>query len=121
MITLTRTLIPAVLIVIAMTLTGCSQPVPTTPKSTLPTLDRPVLTIKFKSNNRIMVPASNIIKRGGITGVFVLQDKLARFRMIKTGKLVVNHVEILSGLSGNETLVAGDLTSVHDGSPINTI
>jgi len=119
MITMTRTLIPAVLIVMA--LVGCSQPVPPAPKSTLATLDRPVLTIKFKNNNRIMVPASNIIKRGGITGVFVLQDKLARFRMIKTGKLVVNHVEILSGLSGNETLVAGDLTSVHDGSPINTI
>lgn len=118
MISIIRTLLPAVLI---STLISCSQPVPSTPKSTLPTLDRPVLTIKFKNNNRIMVPANNIIKRGGITGVFVLQDKLARFRMIKTGKLAVNHVEILSGLSGSETLVAGDLTAVHDGSPINII
>ena len=104
-----------------MALISCSQPEPATPETTLPSLDRPVLAIKFKSNNRIMVPASNIIKRGGITGVFVLQDNLARFRMVKTGKLVVNHVEILSGLFGNETLVAGDLTSIHDGSPINII
>jgi hypothetical protein len=30
-------------------------------------------------------------------------------------------VNILSGLHGDETLVLGDLSEVHDGSPINSV
>jgi len=30
-------------------------------------------------------------------------------------------VEILSGLQGSETLVLGDLSAVHDGSPVTVI
>jgi hypothetical protein len=114
-----RALVPGALL--AIMLVGCHQSTPPAAKLTLPTLDRPLSITKFKNNSRIMVPASNVIKRGGITGVFILQNKLARFRMIKTGKLVVNHIEILSGFDGSETLVGGDLSSVHDGSPINLI
>lgn len=106
---------------LAIMLVGCQQSTQPVSRSTLPTLDRPLSVIKFKSNDRIIVPASNVIKRGGITGVYILQNKLARFRMIKTGKLAVKHIEILSGLDGSETLVGGDLSSVHDGSPINLI
>ena len=51
--------------------------------------------------------------------MFVLsEENQARFRMVRTGKIVNDRVEILSGLSGSETLVAGDLQDVHDGSPI---
>ena len=38
--------------------------------------------------------------------------------MVRNGKNLNDRVEILSGLGGNETLVAGDLRDVHDGSPI---
>lgn len=113
----TRNLVSAVLLVIV--LAGCHQSTTPAPIPVLPGLDRPLVNIKFKNNDRIMVPATNILNRGGITGVFVLQNKLARFRMIRTGKQSANHIEVLSGLSGSETLVGGDLSSVHDGSPIN--
>lgn len=112
-----RFLLPVLLAFFA--LAACQQSTTTVPKPVLPGLDRPLFKIKFKSNDRIMVPVINIINRGGVTGVFVLQDNLARFRMIRTGKQSVNHVEVLSGLSGSETLVGGELSSVHDGSPIN--
>jgi len=66
-----------------------------------------------------LVPQSALVVRGGIPGVFVLSEtNQARFRMVRTGKNVNGRIEILSGLSGSETLVTGDLRDVHDGSPV---
>jgi multidrug efflux pump subunit AcrA (membrane-fusion protein) len=65
------------------------------------------------------LPQSVLVERGGVPGVFVLgEEGRARFRMVRTGKNINGRVEILSGLSGNETLVTGDLRDVHDGSPV---
>ena len=112
----TRYLLPV--LILLFTLAGCQQPTASAPK-VLPGLDRPLIKIKFENNDRIMVPVVNVISRGGVKGVFILQDNLARFRMIRTGKQSANHVEVLSGLNGSETLVGGELGSVHDGSPVN--
>lgn len=82
------------------------------------TLSRPTL-ILSATPNRVLVPQSALVERGGIPGVFVLaDDHHARFRMVRTGKLINGRAEILSGLSGSETLVTGDLRNVRDGSPI---
>ena len=81
-------------------------------------LARPVVMLDAKAG-RVLVPQSALVERGGIPGVFVLSgENQARFRMVRTGKNLSGRVEILSGLSGSETLVAGDLRDVHDGSPI---
>ena len=81
-------------------------------------LTRPILALDSKTG-RVLVPQSALVERGGIPGVFVLTGETrARFRMVRAGKTVNNQVEILSGLSGNEILVTGDLRDVHDGSPI---
>jgi len=67
------------------------------------------------------IPAAAITDLGGIPGVFVLTDEhVARFRMIRAGKDAGGRVEVLSGLTGGEMLVGGDLRDVHDGSPIQT-
>jgi len=84
----------------------------------LAALTRPVLALDTKAG-RVLVPQSALVEHGGIPGVFVLSnEQQARFRMVRIGKNVDGRVEILSGLSGSETLVAGDLGDVHDGSPI---
>jgi hypothetical protein len=81
-------------------------------------LVRPVLALDAKAG-RVLIPQSQLVERGGVPGVFVLTDEnQARFRMVRTGKSMNNQVEILSGLRGNEILVAGDLPGVPDGSPI---
>ena len=95
---------------------GCSEktvePVP------VAALERPVLTLDAKAG-RVLIPQSQLVERGGVPGVFVLTDEnQARFRMVRTGKNVNGRIEILSGLSGSETLVSGDLRDVHDGSLI---
>lgn len=81
-------------------------------------LVHPVLTLDAKAG-RVLLPQSVLVERGGVPGVFVLtEENHARFRMVRTGKTVNDRVEILSGLRGNEILVAGDLHGVSDGSPI---
>ena len=81
-------------------------------------LARPLLTLDAKAG-RVLLPQSTLVERGGVPGVFVFtEENQARFRMVRTGKNLNDRVEILSGLAGNETLVAGDLRDVHDGSSI---
>ena len=81
-------------------------------------LARPLLTLDVKTG-RVLVPQSALVERGGVPGVFVFtEENQARFRMVRTGKNLNDRVEILSGLGGNETLVAGDLRDVVDGSSI---
>ncbi len=99
-----------------LALAACSEKTPTpAPQATLA---RPVLAVEAKAG-RVLVPQAALVERGGVPGVFVLTDEnQARFRMVRTGKQVNDRVEILGGLRGDETLVAGDLRAVFDGSPI---
>ena len=105
----------------AGTLTGCQEK-PPVPPPTLPSLERPVLTLRVKPDalSTLAIPRPALIERGGIPGVFVLENKQARFRMVRPGKTTAAQVQVLSGLHGDETLVLGDLAEVHDGSPIDT-
>lgn len=123
-----------VFLVIVAAITGCEQETPTAPAALSP-IERPVAIIDVRETEaRVLVPSAALTERGGIPGVFVLQDPTpfppsardaggkplpeSRFRMVKTGKRVGNRIEILSGLAGDEALVVGDLSDVHDGSPV---
>lgn len=109
----------SVVAVAALLLAGCGE------KAALPvpvaTLERPVLTLDAKAG-RVLVPQALLVERSGVPGVFVLSaENQARFRMVRTGKTVNGRIEILSGLSGSESLVTGDLRDVHDGSPVKSM
>lgn len=100
------------------------QKKPEVPPPSLPKVERPVHVLNFKTGTTLTVriPHQTLVERGGVPGVFVLsQDGRARFRMVRTGRFLASQVEILSGLLGNETLIRGDLTAVHDGSPVTVI
>lgn len=102
------------LLIVPFALVGaCNQKASTI--ATAPALSRPLISLQER-NGRVLVPQTAITRQGGTPGVYVLApDQTARFRMVRTGKSYDGRVEILSGLTGNEMLVAGD---VHDGSPI---
>lgn len=107
-------------ICLAMTLLGCTDKAPSPPAAG-PSLSRPILNIESRAG-RLLIPTSAMVERGGVPGVFVLTPQgQARFRMIRSGKIVNGRAEVLSGLDGNETLVAGDLRDVHDGSVIKNV
>lgn len=106
----------AVSVVAVLLLAACGKK--TAEPAPLAALARPVVMLDTKAD-RVLVPQAALVERGGIPGVFVMtEEQQARFRMVRTGKNLNDRVEILSGLSGSETLVAGDLRDVHDGSPI---
>ena len=67
----------------------------------------------------LMVPAAALLDRAGIPGVFVVDAQgIAHYRMVRPGQRTPEGVEILSGLSAGETVVAGNLTAVNNGDHI---
>jgi multidrug efflux pump subunit AcrA (membrane-fusion protein) len=102
---------------VALSAAGCDHAPPPSAPVIRPILERPLASVDA-ATQPVTVPGSVITQRGGIPGVFVLSDGLARFRMVKPGKKHGDRVQIISGLTGDEVLVAGDLREVHDGSPI---
>lgn len=102
--------------VVLLVLTACGQE--PTPPAGQPALARPLLTLDAQPG-QVLVPEAVVTVRGGVPGVLVMnREHLARFRMVRTGKTRNGYVQILSGLNGDETLIAGDLADVRDGSPI---
>lgn len=93
------------------------------PPPQLPQLERPVLTLTdaAKTPTGVRVPRTAYVEHAGVPGVFVLHEGLARFRMVKAGRVQGEAIEILSGLTGTETLVLGDLKAVRDGSPLQPL
>ncbi|UCH53293.1 MAG: hypothetical protein JSW09_00290 [Pseudomonadota bacterium] len=104
-------------VALVATLGACSD-APLVPRERPAPVDRPTVTLK-SVGTAVSVPNAALIERGAIPGVYVLNDSgEARFHMVRLGKAGRSHTEILSGLHGNETLVLGDLRSLHDGSPV---
>ena len=58
------------------------------------------------NRSRILVPRSALVTAGGKTGVFRVVEGKARFLPVQTGGEVQGQVEVTSGLSGGEKLVA---------------
>jgi RND family efflux transporter MFP subunit len=67
------------------------------------------------SRKVVEVPASAIVERGQLQSVFVAEDGTARTRLITTGQRANDAVEVLSGLSAGEKVVAPVPTGLEDG------
>jgi RND family efflux transporter MFP subunit len=71
------------------------------------------------SRQGIAVPAIAIVERGALTSVCVVsREGIARLRLVKLGALLGNRVEILSGLSAGERIVAAGAEKVTDGAKV---
>lgn len=78
------------------------------------TVDVPVGT-----RRALVVPASAVLTRAGITGVFVVgADGRAQFRLVRVGRAGPKEVEIQAGLSAGETIVAAPDARVENGTRI---
>jgi len=96
---------------------ACSDPIPRSPQEP-PSVERPLLTLT--RTQPVRVPQAALIERAGITGVYVRHGGRARFRMVKTGAVLgASQIEILSGLTGDEVVVLGNLTNLYDGQPVH--
>jgi multidrug efflux system membrane fusion protein len=67
----------------------------------------------------LIVPANAIVRRGQLTGVFVVEAEKARLRWITAGEPEAESVAVLSGLRRGERVVLGaERERLTDGQPV---
>lgn len=66
----------------------------------------------------LRVPVSAVLQRGQMEMVFVINDGKAQLRLVKTGKRIGDEVELVSGVSAGEKIVADNVTGLIDGQPL---
>ena len=66
----------------------------------------------------ITVPVASVVRRGQMEIVFVIHDSTAQLRLVKTGYVHDDQVEILAGLGGEESVVITGQALLRDGQPV---
>jgi membrane fusion protein, multidrug efflux system len=66
----------------------------------------------------LRVPAAAVVQRGQMEIVFVVNDGKAQLRLVKTGKRIGSEVEVVSGVSAGEKIVAANAAGLVDGQPL---
>jgi RND family efflux transporter MFP subunit len=74
----------------------------------------------FPDANRkaLLVPESAVIRKGQLDGVYLVQNDVCVFRLVKTGKRDGDRVEILSGLEAGARIVVAPGPGISDGAKI---
>jgi len=68
------------------------------------------------SRSAVLLPAGALVEREGVSGVYVVgQDGSIRFQAVRLGERFNAGQEVLSGLSGGETVAVGDISGLRDG------
>jgi membrane fusion protein, multidrug efflux system len=72
-----------------------------------------------ETRQAITIPKTAIVERGQLIGVYVVDNQgVARLRLLKTGKIYGDAIEVLSGLGEGEEIVVTDVASVSDGARV---
>lgn len=66
----------------------------------------------------ITVPRTAVVRRGGLDGVFLLQNGVARFRWLRTGRVTGESIAVTAGLSEGEVILIRVPDTVYDGTPV---
>ncbi len=70
------------------------------------------------NESTLVIPGSAVITRGQMDIVFVVEGKTARMRLVRTGAVYDDGIEILSGLEPAEQVVASGAEALQDGQPL---
>jgi mRNA-degrading endonuclease toxin of MazEF toxin-antitoxin module len=62
-----------------------------------------------------MVPSAAVVTRGQLKGVYVVEDNVLNYRLVQTGTVHADQVEIISGLRAGEEIIAADLARARHG------
>src|SRR5205823_669249 len=75
---------------------------------------------RFPIGKRTVVsaPASALVDRGQMTWVFAAESGVARARIVTPGERFGDRIELLSGISGPEPLIAPVPSGLNDGARI---
>jgi RND family efflux transporter MFP subunit len=67
------------------------------------------------------IPADALVRRGQLTGVFVLEGDTLRLRWLRTGRDEGERVELLAGPAGVLTVVRRPASTLRDGQPVASV
>jgi hypothetical protein len=70
------------------------------------------------SRRALLVPANAVRQHGQVASVYVVQDGVARLRLIQAGPSSATGVEVLAGLDVNESVVTSPVAGVVDGARV---
>lgn len=70
------------------------------------------------TSTALLIPRTALVQRGQLTGIYVVEAKILRFRLIKVGPQFGDRVEVLSGLTSGETIVTRDVQRAQSGARI---
>ena len=74
--------------------------------------------VPVRERPAVLVAEGAVVRRGQIESVFVVEEGAARLRLVKTGRQMNGQVEVLSGLSGGESVVTHDAHLLKDGAAV---
>lgn len=71
--------------------------------------------------NMLRIPRTAVVHKGQLTGVFIVDEKkMARFRLIRTGRVYGDQVEVISGLNDGARLVTLPSPRLANGSLVES-
>jgi RND family efflux transporter MFP subunit len=73
--------------------------------------------VRFRGASReaLVIPATTIRHQGQLSTVFVVEDGVAHLRLLQTGYVSADGVEVLAGLNGGEVIVNAPPPELTDG------
>jgi RND family efflux transporter MFP subunit len=75
--------------------------------------------IPLGGGGMLLVPQTAIVEQGQLSGVFIVDDnRIARFRLVRTGKTYDDQIEVLSGLKADQHYVSDVPMDLKDGSKV---
>ena len=78
--------------------------------------------VRFRGASRrvLLIPASAIRRQGQVASVFVVEEGMARMRLVQTGDTEREGVVVLAGVDAGETVVTSPPPQLVDGHPVRT-
>jgi len=68
----------------------------------------------------LTVPASAVTRFGQIERVWIVADRRAQLRLVKTGATLGAHIELLAGVSEGEVVIVDPPLALRDGQPVTS-
>jgi RND family efflux transporter MFP subunit len=77
--------------------------------------------IPQKSRSILAIPTAAIVRKGQLTGVYVVtDDNRTNYRMIRTGKTFGSDIEVLAGLNEDEKIATSGVEDIYEGEIIGS-
>lgn len=76
------------------------------------------VTVPVSAGRQLSVPTAAIVRRGQLDALFVVQDGIARLRLVRLGGADGASTAIRAGLKPDETVVVDGADALRDGQPV---